>query len=58
MSFPVAHQPKTTPRARPLDGVVIADFSRVLAGPYAGSAFHHRGRRRYRTSVRRGRATA
>jgi crotonobetainyl-CoA:carnitine CoA-transferase CaiB-like acyl-CoA transferase len=25
----------TAPAARPLDGVVIADFSRVLAGPYA-----------------------
>ncbi|WP_461174830.1 CoA transferase [Arthrobacter sp. Z1-9] len=35
MSFPLAQQPETTPRARPLDGVVIADFSRVLAGPYA-----------------------
>jgi crotonobetainyl-CoA:carnitine CoA-transferase CaiB-like acyl-CoA transferase len=35
MSFPLAQQPETTPRARPLDGVVVADFSRVLAGPYA-----------------------
>lgn len=25
----------TAPPARPLDGIVIADFSRVLAGPYA-----------------------
>jgi len=35
MMFPLAQQPETTPRARPLDGVVVADFSRVLAGPYA-----------------------
>ena len=25
----------TGDHARPLDGVVVADFSRVLAGPYA-----------------------
>lgn len=35
MSFPLAQHPDTLPGARPLDGVVIADFSRVLAGPYA-----------------------
>ena len=27
--------PEREPDRRPLDGVVVADFSRVLAGPYA-----------------------
>lgn len=33
MSTP--EQPTPTPAAYPLDGVLVADFSRVLAGPYA-----------------------
>ncbi|PRB66727.1 CoA transferase [Arthrobacter sp. MYb213] len=35
MSSTLGQKPGTSPRTLPLDGIVIADFSRVLAGPYA-----------------------